>query len=135
MNLHLISTFVLVAHWLIVAGLSIRVIMRRPPVGVSLAWLTVISSAPFVGAVAYLLFGERRLGRQRAARIAASIGIVQQWQADQRQQYDVAFTKQLGALQQTYLRNSSRLELDAWRRRTALRKFMENTFRLLGPLL
>jgi cardiolipin synthase len=52
MNLHLISTFVLAAHWLIVAGLSIRVIMRRPPVGVSLAWLAVISSAPFVGALA-----------------------------------------------------------------------------------
>jgi hypothetical protein len=37
MNLHLLSTFVLAAHWLIVAGLVIRVIMRRPPVGVSLA--------------------------------------------------------------------------------------------------
>ena len=90
MNLHLISTFVLGAHWLIVAGLSIRVIMRRPPVGVSLAWLAVISSAPFVGAVAYLLFGERRLGRLRAARIAASIGMVLQWQAHQRHQYDAA---------------------------------------------
>jgi phosphatidylserine/phosphatidylglycerophosphate/cardiolipin synthase-like enzyme len=90
MNLHLISTFVLAAHWLIVAGLSIRVIMRRPPVGVSLAWLAVISSAPFVGALAYLLFGERRLGRLRAARIAASLGKVQQWQAHQRHQYDAA---------------------------------------------
>jgi cardiolipin synthase len=90
MNLHLISTFVLVAHWLIVAGLSIRVIMRRPPVGVSLAWLAVIASAPFIGAVAYLLFGERRLGRRRAARIAASIGNVHQWQADQRHQFDAA---------------------------------------------
>jgi cardiolipin synthase len=90
MNLHLISTFVLVAHWLIVAGLSIRVIMRRPPVGVSLAWLAVISSAPFVGAVVYLLFGERRLGRRRAARIAASIGNVHQWQTDQRHQFDAA---------------------------------------------
>ena len=47
---------------LIVAGLLIRVVMRRSPVGVSLAWLSVISSAPFVGAAAYLLFGERRLG-------------------------------------------------------------------------
>jgi len=59
-------------------------------VGVSLAWLAVISSAPFVGALAYLLFGERRLGRLRAARIAASIGMVQQWQAHQRHQYDAA---------------------------------------------
>jgi len=28
MNLHMISTFALAAHWLIVAGLSIRVIIR-----------------------------------------------------------------------------------------------------------
>jgi cardiolipin synthase len=96
MNLHLLSTFVLVAHWLIVAGLLIRVIMRRPPVGVSLAWLALISSAPFVGAVAYLLFGERRLGRQRAARIASSIGNVQKWQTALRHQYDPAAT-QIGA--------------------------------------
>jgi cardiolipin synthase len=90
MNLHLLSTFVLTAHWLIVAGLLIRVIMKRPPVGVSLAWLALISSAPFVGAFAYLLFGERRLGRQRAARIAASIGNVQKWQTVLRHQYDAA---------------------------------------------
>lgn len=49
--------------------------------------------------------------------------------------YDAAFTRQLGALQQTYIRNSDRLELDVWRRRPARRKFTENTFRLLGPLL
>jgi cardiolipin synthase len=49
--------------------------------------------------------------------------------------YDAAFTRQLGALQNTYLRNSDRLELDAWRRRPVWVQFTENTFRLLGPLL
>jgi cardiolipin synthase len=49
--------------------------------------------------------------------------------------YDATFTRQLGALQQTYLRNSDRLELNAWRQRPAWRQFTENTFRLLGPLL
>ncbi len=93
MNLHLLSTFVLVAHWLILTALSIRVIMRRPPVGVSVAWLAVIFSVPFVGAVAYLLVGERRLGRGRAARIAASIGNVKQWQKDLRHQYGTAATQ------------------------------------------
>jgi len=33
--------------------------------------------------------------------------------------YDVAFTTQLGALQNNYLQNSDRLEIDAWRRRPA----------------
>ena len=49
--------------------------------------------------------------------------------------YDTVFTSQLRALQNTYLGNSDRLELDAWRRRPAWRRFTENTFRLLGPLL
>lgn len=81
MNLQILSPTLLAAHWLIVVALFIRVIMMRPPVGVSLAWLAVISGAPFVGAVAYLLFGERRLGRQRAARVAAAIDSVKQWMA------------------------------------------------------
>lgn len=82
------ATFLLAAHWLIVVGLAIRVITRRPPVGVSLAWLAVIFSVPFVGAALYLMFGEKRLGRRRAARIAANIGTVQQWQSALRAQYD-----------------------------------------------
>lgn len=67
MNLHIVSTVILTGHWLIIVGPSIRVIMRRPPVGVSLAWLAVIFSVPFVGAFVYLLFGEKRLGRLSAA--------------------------------------------------------------------
>ena len=51
-------------------GLSIRVIMRRLPVGVSLAWLFVVVTFPFAGAIAYLLLGELRLGVYRAARAA-----------------------------------------------------------------
>lgn len=88
MTPHVVSTFVLVTHWLIVVGLSVRVIMRRPPVGVAMAWLAVISSVPFVGAVSYLLFGERRLGRRRAARTAASLDDVQRWQQALRERYD-----------------------------------------------
>ena len=88
MNFHIVSTSILAAHWLIVVGLSIRVIMRRPPVGVSVAWLAVIFSVPFVGAVVYLLFGEKRLGRRRAAQIKASMVDVARWQRDLRGQYD-----------------------------------------------
>jgi cardiolipin synthase len=60
-------------------GLSVRVIMRRRPVGVSLAWLTIILIFPFVGAAIYLLIGELRLGRRRA-RIAELIHVpYQRW--------------------------------------------------------
>jgi len=45
MSIHLDSTFILITHWIIIISLSIRVIKRRPPVGVSMAWLAVIFSA------------------------------------------------------------------------------------------
>lgn len=56
------------AHWAIVFGLSIRVILRRRSVGVSMAWLTLIVLVPLLGAFAYLMFGELRLGRRREQR-------------------------------------------------------------------
>lgn len=49
--------------------LAIRIIMRRLPVGVTLAWLLVILVFPFVGSAAYLVLGEYHLGRRRMARI------------------------------------------------------------------
>ncbi|MCM2370359.1 cardiolipin synthase [Aporhodopirellula aestuarii] len=61
------STIVLIIHWLIVLLLGVRVIMNRPATGVALAWLLMIAAFPFGGAVAYLLVGERRIGRSRAA--------------------------------------------------------------------
>lgn len=61
----------LIADWLIRIGLSLRVILRRLPVGVSLAWLTVVLLVPYLGAVLYLLFGELRLGRKRERRATA----------------------------------------------------------------
>jgi cardiolipin synthase len=52
-------------------GFSIRVIMRRRPVGVSLAWLTIILILPLIGILIYLLFGELRLGTRRVRRSLA----------------------------------------------------------------
>jgi cardiolipin synthase A/B len=47
------------------------VIMRRPRAGVALAWMFLVGFLPLVGAVFYLLIGERRVGLRRARRIAA----------------------------------------------------------------
>ena len=76
---NLLSTSLLITHWVVVLGISLRVIMRRRPVGVSVAWIAVVSSLPLAGALTYLLFGEARLGRERAARTAAGIRDVQPW--------------------------------------------------------
>jgi cardiolipin synthase len=51
-------------------GLSIRIIRRRLPVGVALAWLFVILILPLAGSLVYLLFGEYRLGLRRKRRSA-----------------------------------------------------------------
>ena len=63
-----IAILVFVADLLLRLGLSIRVIMRRLPVGVALAWLVLILVFPFVGSLLYLLLGEYRLGLRRTRR-------------------------------------------------------------------
>jgi len=108
MNLHLFPTTVFVAHWLVVVGLSIRIIMRRAPVGVSLAWLVVIFSIPFVGVVVYLLFGEKRLGRGRAARMAAKVDDIKTWQTALQQRPDTV-PPQTGSTGGSMQRHAQRL--------------------------
>lgn len=68
------ATIALVAHFLVVTFLVIRVIMRKPPVGVALAWVLLISATPFFGAIFYMLVGERRIDQRRfLARQALSL--------------------------------------------------------------
>lgn len=55
--------------WTIRIVLGVRVVLRRSSVGFTLAWLAVILLLPLLGAVIYLLLGERRLGARRARRI------------------------------------------------------------------
>jgi cardiolipin synthase A/B len=73
---------ILLAHALIILGSFIRIIMIRLPVGVSLAWMILIIILPFFGAVLYLLFGEKHLGRKHAERTASIIGRYAQWLND-----------------------------------------------------
>lgn len=53
-------------YTLLVVGIVVRVIMKRRPIGVSLAWLALILAIPVLGVSAYLILGEVRLGRRRA---------------------------------------------------------------------
>ena len=82
-NIHwsytLFSTGILLADLLIRIGLSLRIIMRKRPYGVSLAWLVVILLIPFFGGFFYLLFGENRLPEKRMARTRASFDLYISW--------------------------------------------------------
>jgi cardiolipin synthase A/B len=52
-------------EWLIRLSLIVVVILRRRPVSVSLAWITILVATPVFGALLYLLIGENRLGTRR----------------------------------------------------------------------
>ncbi|MFG0245341.1 MAG: cardiolipin synthase [Phycisphaerales bacterium JB052] len=65
---HLVSiltTAAVVVHWGIIIGLGLRIILTRRPTGVSLAWLLLITSVPYVGAGIYLFVGELWLPKRR----------------------------------------------------------------------
>lgn len=64
---------------LIVLALTLRILMRRRSVGVTLAWLLFIYIVPLVGFVLYLMFGERYLGRRRARRAETQYLYYRQW--------------------------------------------------------
>ncbi|WP_116473636.1 cardiolipin synthase [Zobellella maritima] len=64
----LLGWLLFLAHTSLVIAVTLRVIMKRRPVGVSLAWLALIFAIPILGVATYVLFGEVRLGRKRAER-------------------------------------------------------------------
>ena len=64
-----LSNLSMIAHLVIVLAITVRVIMKRPSPGVALAWLFLVALLPFIGALIYLLIGERRIGNRRARRI------------------------------------------------------------------
>ena len=75
----LFSTLLLLADFFIRLGLSIRVIMRKRPYGVSLAWLVVVLVIPFMGGFFYLLFGENRLPEKRKERAKIAYKTYLRW--------------------------------------------------------
>ncbi len=87
-----------IAHWLIVMGIGVRVIMKRPEPGVALAWLLLVTVVPFAGALIYLLIGERRIDPRREREIKAL-------QTDYRRLFDTG--KEQGVTEVDWLRHSA----------------------------
>jgi cardiolipin synthase len=82
MHFFSVFTFMTVAHVLITIGVSFRVIKVRLPVATSLAWLLLVFFLPLVGAIAYLVLGEKRLGRKFTARSQAIKARYDRWLQD-----------------------------------------------------
>ena len=80
-----LSPLLLTADWLIRIGLSLRVVMARRSIGVSLSWLMVILTVPILGAAVYLIVGENRLGSRRAKRNVVLHNAYAGWRSGLRQ--------------------------------------------------
>ncbi len=64
----LLSWVLIFGYWLLIAGVTLRILMKRRAVPSAMAWLLVIYILPLVGIMAYLSFGELHLGKRRAER-------------------------------------------------------------------
>ncbi|PHM64078.1 cardiolipin synthetase [Xenorhabdus stockiae] len=69
-------------YWLIIAGITIRVLMKRRPVTSAMTWLLIIYIFPLVGIVAYLSFGELHLGKRRVEQAKQMRSSVADWLSD-----------------------------------------------------
>lgn len=77
-----INWLLLFGYWVLIAGVTLRVMMKRRAVPSAMAWLLVIYILPLVGIITYLLFGELNLGKRRAARSKALWPSTAQWIQD-----------------------------------------------------
>jgi len=69
------------AHLLVVAAVTLRVTLTRHPPGSSFAWIMLVAGLPAIGVAAYLLFGERPLGRWRESRMRDFVSELPRWSA------------------------------------------------------
>lgn len=66
-----VNWLIVFGYWLLIAGVTLRILMKRRAVTSSMAWLLIIYVLPLVGIIAYLSFGELYLGKRRAERSKA----------------------------------------------------------------
>lgn len=65
---------------------SVRVIIKRKPSGISLAWLFLIYAIPLLGIIGYFIFGELHLGKKRQQRSEELSGSFKKWLKDEIQE-------------------------------------------------
>ncbi|WP_192456904.1 cardiolipin synthase [Musicola keenii] len=74
-----LSGLLVFSYWLLIAGITLRILMKRRAVPSAMAWLLVIYILPLVGIITYLLLGELHLGKQRAERARQMWPATAQW--------------------------------------------------------
>ncbi len=77
-----VSWLVILGYWILIAGVTLRILMKRRAVPSAMAWLLIIYILPLVGIIAYLSFGELHLGKRRAERARAMWPSTAKWLND-----------------------------------------------------
>lgn len=89
----LLSALLLGGHMLLVAGLAVRILARKLPVGSTLAWLVVLFVLPVFGPALYLFIGENRLGNKRAKRWEQIHDLYRGWQGRLRSRAEIDWAR------------------------------------------
>jgi cardiolipin synthase len=79
MTFELLLSVIALAYACLLIALSLRILMKRRPIGVTLSWLLFIYILPGMGILMYLLFGERYLGSLRARRATEQFKHYSKW--------------------------------------------------------
>ncbi|HAG0160809.1 cardiolipin synthase [Salmonella enterica] len=77
-----VSWLVILGYWVLIAGVTLRILMKRRAVPSAMAWLLIIYILPLVGIIAYLSVGELHLGKRRAERARAMWPSTAKWLND-----------------------------------------------------
>ena len=64
---HIILVYIIpVLIWVAVISVTLRLLVKKQAVSATLSWLMIIYLVPLIGVIAYLIFGEIKLGTRRA---------------------------------------------------------------------
>ena len=86
-EVHWLIHLLYLAGYLLALALVVRIVMLQRPAGVTFAWILVVLLLPYVGALAYLLIGERRLGETRSRRASAIHRLYEDWLDDLKRRF------------------------------------------------
>ncbi len=68
-----------IGYFGVIFWFALMLIMKRRPVGSTLAWLLLLFAVPVAGVIVYLAFGTRRLGTKRLQRAQALAPTYEEW--------------------------------------------------------
>ncbi|MCE9678438.1 cardiolipin synthase [Shewanella sp. AS1] len=95
----LLTLLGVVSYWLLLAGVAVRIVIKRRTIGASFSWLLVIYFLPVIGVIIYFLLGELHVGSSRASRSKSMFTPYGNWFAalEQHTQFHPAHLSQYGS--------------------------------------